>query len=155
MLRRNKTVAPQDRTPLKGPLMKFLDNLALLVGRILMASLFLPAGVGKAMNLAGFAGMLAGKGLPMPDVLAIAAATVEIGGSILLVIGVLPRLTAFVVGGFTLIAALTSHQFWDITDSAARMAQQNNFFKNIAIIGGLMFYFAAGPGQYALGRRKD
>ncbi len=135
-------------------MMNRLDDLALLVGRLLMASLFLPAGINKAMDLSKMAGMLAGKGLPVPDLLAALAASAEIGGSILLILGVVPRLTAVLVGGFTLVATLTSHNFWAMPDAAAQAAQQTQFFKNMAIIAGTMFYFAAGPGAFALLRRR-
>lgn len=133
---------------------RLIDSVALLVGRLLIAALFLPAGVGKAMNLAGTTQMMAGKGLPYPEVFAALAAATEIGGSILLVIGVVPRLTAVLVGGFTLVASLLSHNFWTLADPAARAAQQMQFMKNMAIIGGTMFYFVSGPGLLALGGRR-
>ncbi len=131
--------------------MQRLDDLALLVGRLLVAALFLPSGVSKAMNIAGITGMLASKGVPFPAVMGILATAVELGGPVLLILGVLPRLTAFVVGGFTLVAALLAHNFWEVTDAAARAAQQIQFMKNLAIVGGLMFYFVSGPGRFSLG----
>lgn len=134
--------------------MRFLDNLALLVGRIFMAALFLPAGIGKAGNLSGFAGFLGSKGVPMPQVMAGAAAFVEIVGPILLILGVVPRATAVVLIGFTAVATLISHMFWMMPDAAAQAAQQTQFLKNVAIMGGLMVYFAAGPGAFALGRKE-
>ncbi|MGU3496492.1 DoxX family protein [Xanthobacteraceae bacterium A53D] len=134
--------------------MQRLDDLALLVGRLLMAVLFLPAGVKKAMNPGGLAGMLASKGLPFPEVLSMAAAAVEIIGPILLIVGLFPRLTAVLVGGFTIVAALISHAFWTFPDAAAQAAQQIHFFKNLAIAGGMAFYFAAGPGRFALGNGR-
>lgn len=134
--------------------MQRLDDLALLVGRLLVAVLFLPSGVSKAMNIAGITGMLASKGVPFPAVMGILATAVELGGPILLILGVLPRLTAVVVGGFTLVAALLAHNFWTLTDAAARSAQQIQFLKNAAIVGGLMFYFVSGPGRFSLGGGK-
>ncbi len=134
--------------------MNRLDDLALLVGRLLLAALFLPTGVMKAMNLAGTAAMLATKGVPYPEVFAALAAAVEIGGPILLVLGVVPRATAVLLGGFTLVASLLSHNFWTIAEPAARAAQQMQFMKNMAIIGGTMFYFAAGAGRFSLSGRR-
>lgn len=133
--------------------MRALDDLALLVARLCMAALFLPSGVSKAGNLAGFSGFLAGKGLPYPEVLAAITAAVEIGGPVLLILGVLPRITALVLIGFVIAATATAHLFWQYPDAAARSAQQIAFFKNVGLVGGLLFYFASGPGAFAIGGR--
>lgn len=134
--------------------MRVLDNLALLVGRLCMAALFLPAGIGKVGNIAGFAGSLAAKGVPLPTLMTYLTIVVEIGGSLALILGLSPRLVAVVLAGFVMIATATSHLFWLLPDAAAQAAQQIHFFKNVAIVGGLLFYFASGPGAYALGRRE-
>lgn len=134
--------------------MNRLDDLALLVGRLLMAALLLPSGVRKATNLGGTAQYFAGLGLPAPDLMAIAAATAEIGLPVLLVLGVVPRLTAFLTGGFVLLTGLIAHRFWDVADPAAAVGQQIHFLKNIAIVGGTMFYFVAGAGAFSLAGRK-
>lgn len=135
--------------------MRILDDLALLIGRLCVAALFLPAGIGKMGNVAGFAASLAGKGVPMPDLMAYVVILVEVGGSLLLILGLLPRLTAILLIGFTIVATATSHLFWTIPDAGAAAGQQIHFFKNVGIIGGLLFYFAAGAGAFAvpLGRQ--
>jgi putative oxidoreductase len=43
------------------------------------------------------------------------------------------------------VATLISHSFWTLP-AEAQSAQQTQFFKNVAIIGGLLFYFVSGPG---------
>ncbi|MFG1352788.1 DoxX family protein [Xanthobacter autotrophicus] len=134
--------------------LRILDDLALLAGRLLMASLFLPMGIGKIGNVAGFAASLAAKGVPMPTEMAYATIVVEVGGGLLLILGVLPRMVAVVLAGFVVIATATSHVFWTVADPAAAMGQQIHFLKNASIMGGLLFYFAAGPGRFALGRKE-
>lgn len=134
--------------------MRFLDDLALLTGRILMAALLLPSGVKKLMDIGGTTQMLAAKGLPMPEILAIAAGAAETVAPILLVLGLVPRITAILAGGFVLVATLTSHRFWEIADPAMAMGQQIQFLKNIAIVGGTMFYFVSGAGRFALGGKR-
>lgn len=135
--------------------MRILDDLALLAGRICLAALFLPSGIGKIGNFAGFTGFLAGKGLPAAPVLAGLTVAVEIIGPVLLILGLFPRITAIVLGGFTLVATLVSHQFWTFPDAAAQSAQQIQFLKNVGIMGAMMLYFAAGPGPFALGAKKS
>jgi putative oxidoreductase len=64
------------------------------------------------------------------------------------VLGVFPRLTALLIA-FTVVATVISHSFWTFPE-AAQQAQQTQFFKNVAIIGGLLFYFVSGPGAYSV-----
>jgi putative oxidoreductase len=68
----------------------------------------------------------------------------EILGPVELILGVAPRLTALLLIGFTLVASLISHSFWTFADAAQVARQQTQFFKNLAIIGGLLFYFVSG-----------
>lgn len=132
--------------------MRVADDLALLVGRLLMASLFLPAGIGKAMGFSGFAASLAAKGLPMPELFAVLAVAIEIGGPIALILGIAPRIVALVMIAFLIMATGTSHVFWTIADAAPRAAQQGQFLKNMGLIAGFLFYFVAGAGAYSLDR---
>jgi putative oxidoreductase len=80
-------------------------------------------------------------------VLPFVGAVTEVAAAVALVLGVAPRLTSLALAAFTGIATLISHSYWDFPE-AARQAQQIQFFKNVAIIGGLLFYFASGPGAF-------
>jgi putative oxidoreductase len=122
------------------------DDIALLVGRLLMASLFLPSGFRKAMGFAGFSASL--KGLPYPELWAFAAVAAELGGGLALVIGFLPRWTAAVLIAFTAVATWRAHRYWTFS-GPARAPQEIQFFKNLAISGGLLFYFVSGPGNWS------
>lgn len=115
-----------------------------------MGALFFVPGLGKVPNFTGFAGSLAAKGLPFPTVFAALAIFCELVGPVLLVLGVVPRLAALLLIAFTIVATATSHLFWLLPDPAAQAAQQIHFLKNVGLIGGLLFYFAAGPGRIAL-----
>lgn len=134
--------------------MHLLDDVALLFGRLFMAALFLPSGIQKATNLSGITGMLTAKGLPYPGTLAILAVIAEIAGPIALILGIASRLTAILLIGFVVVATLTAHAYWLVPDAAAQAAQKIQFFKNLAIAGGLLFYFASGPGAISLERHS-
>lgn len=124
----------------------------LLVGRLMMAALFLPGGIEKALGFSAFANSLASKGLPSPEAWAAAAVFIELAAPIALIAGVLPRTTALLLFAFTIMATATSHRYWEYAEPA-RHAQEINFFKNIGLLGGMLFYFASGPGAWRLHTR--
>jgi putative oxidoreductase len=132
-----------------------MNHSAMLVGRILLSLVFLVAGYRKLMAVAGSAGYLAKLGFPMPDVMVWVAIAIELGGGILLVLGWKTRWAAWLLALFTLIAAFAAHRFWEV-DPAQYANQMNHFLKNLAIIGGMMFVAAAGPGALSVdGRRRS
>jgi putative oxidoreductase len=122
----------------------------LLLGRLLMAALFLPSGIAKAMNLAPFVESLADKGLPYADVWAYAAVGAEILGPIALILGVLPGWSALLLIVFVATATGTSHRYWEFADTALRRGQEISFYKNLAIIAGVLFYSVSGPGAWSI-----
>ncbi|HLS85881.1 MAG TPA: DoxX family protein [Burkholderiales bacterium] len=123
-----------------------------LVGRILMAALFIIAGAGKLMGFAGTAGYLGKLGFPMPEVMTVITILIELGGGILLLLGWQTRWVAWLLAIFVVIATLAAHRFWEF-DAAQAMNQRNHFLKNFAIVGGLLFLAAFGPGRAAVDRR--
>jgi putative oxidoreductase len=130
-----------------------VQNWAALVGRILLALIFLTSGFGKVTGFDNTVGYIASKHLPMPQVAAIIAIVCELGGGILLAIGFKARWAALVLAVFTLAAGLLFHNYWDLTDAAQKMANQINFWKNVAITGGMLMAFAHGPGRYSLDKQ--
>ena len=125
-----------------------MKDALLLVGRILVAVLFVPAGFGKLM---GFSGTVAyiGSHLPMPQVMAVGAIVVELGVGLAFLVGWKGRSAALILALFTLVAALVFHNFW-ASPEAQMAAQKLNFLKNMAIAGGLFFAYAYGPGRYSV-----
>ena len=124
-----------------------------LVGRILIAYLFIPAGFGKLMGFAGTVGYVASSGLPLPQVGAALAILVELGVGIAFLLGYKTRVAAIVLAVFTVLAAVFFHKYWAAADAAEVMKQQINFNKNIAIAGGLLGFAAFGPGRLSIDKR--
>lgn len=124
------------------------QDIAALVGRILLAAIFLLFGFDKLAGLQGTAGYIASKGLPLPMVLAAGAATVEVLGGLSLIVGFKARWGALALALFSLASAVLFHDFWN-ADAAGRMMQSINFWKNLSMAGGLLMVFALGPGRIA------
>lgn len=126
-----------------------------LVGRLLTSWIFLSSGFGKLMNVAGFAAVLAKRGVPAPSFMGWLGAIVEFGGGLLIILGVKIRYAAILMILFVIVATLISHRYWEFT-GADLAAQRTNFWKNVTIVGGLLFLFLAGAGRYSVdGFRKQ
>jgi uncharacterized membrane protein YphA (DoxX/SURF4 family) len=65
-------------------------------------------------------------------------AMVQMVGGVALALGVLPRVAAVALVGSIIPTTIAGHRFWDETDPKARSQQRTQFFKNAAILGGLL-----------------
>ena len=129
------------------------QDAATLLGRILLAWLFIPAGWGKIAGFAGVTGYIASKGVPLPEVAAALAIAVELGLGILLLIGWQARWAALGLAIFVAVITPIFHNFWAVPE-AQKMMQSQAFWKNLAVIGGLLFVHAFGPGGWSVDGRK-
>jgi len=109
--------------------------------RLSIALLFFVAGVRKAMAFGATLGYLGALGVPLPMIALPVTIAIEVGGSLLLLLGVRLRWVAPVMALFTLATALTAHQFWSAPPEQFD-GQLYNFLKNIAIAGGLLLVAA-------------
>lgn len=129
------------------------QNALNLAGRVLLAALFLPAGISKLTGFEGTVGYIASVGLPLPAVGAVLALLVEIVGSVALIAGFGTRIAALVLALFTLVASFFFHAFWAVPADQAFMVQLL-FFKNVALVGGLLALAANGAGGWSLDARR-
>jgi putative oxidoreductase len=135
--------------------MERVNDTFLLVGRILIAALFLSAGIPKALQGygGGFAQYLANMGVPYADIVAVVAVAVEVLVPVALVLGLYPRISALLLIAFTIVATAMAHRYWAFP-ADQQQAQMTQFLKNIAVIGGLMCYYVSGPGAFSLAGRS-
>jgi putative oxidoreductase len=131
-----------------------LQNPLALAGRLLLAVLFLPAGIGKLTGFAGTVGYISSVGLPMPQVAAALALAVEIVGGVALIAGYGTRLAAIVLAAFTLVASFFFHNYWAVP-ADQQLVPQLLFFKNIAVVGGLLTLAAWGAGAWSMDARRN
>jgi putative oxidoreductase len=129
-----------------------MTNLLALLGRVLLALMFLDSGYGKIGGFAGTAGYIASRGLPAPEVLAGAALVVELVAAVLLVIGWKARWAAAALTVFTVVATAFFHNYWAMPE-AQQMMQKLMFLKNLAVTGGLLLVVAFGPGGWSVDKR--
>jgi putative oxidoreductase len=125
-----------------------------LMGRLLLAALFLPAGLSKLSGFEGTVDYIGSVGLPLPTVAAGAALALEILGSVALIVGFQTRIVAAVLAVFTFVASIFFHAFWAATPEQA-FVQQLLFFKNIGVIGGLLVLASSGAGAWSIDSKKE
>jgi putative oxidoreductase len=119
-----------------------------LIGRLLMAAIFVISGVGKIADPAGTMGYIASVGLPAPSVAYALALLVEIVGGVLLIVGYRTRAVAVVLAVFSVVSALIFHH------ALGDQNQLFNFLKNVAMAGGLLQVVAFGAGSLSLDARR-
>jgi len=125
-----------------------MNPIAALVGRIMIALIFLQSGIEKFVHYSGTLGYMTKAGLPFPQVLLVVSAVVEIGCALALVTGWKARLGALGLVIWMIPVTLIFH------NPAAGGDAMIHFMKNVAITGGLLMVFAAGPGAWSLGRSR-
>jgi len=125
--------------------MSALQTYAHPVGRILLALIFIVAGLGKLGDVQGFAGYLASGGLPA--FLAWPAVLFEIIAGLALLIGFQTRVTALALAAFSVVTAFLYHFPVDAM-------QQVMFLKNLAMAGGYMMLVAHGAGALSIDERR-
>jgi putative oxidoreductase len=112
--------------------------------RALLAALFLVSGIQKLFVPAMIQGYIASAGLPFPSVVYAITVAIEVGAGALLLVGLRTRLTAGVLAGFTVAAALIFHR------ALGDPNQFVHFMKNLAIAGGLLHVAAVGAGSFSV-----
>ena len=133
---------------------KTLQNPLALIGRLLLAWLFLPAGISKISGFAGTVGYAASAGLPMPEIGTAVGLVVEIVGGLALIFGFGTRWAALVLALFTLVASFFFHNYWALP-ADKQMMQYLMFYKNLAVSGGLLVLAAFGAGAWSLDARRE
>lgn len=119
-----------------------------LIGRILIAVIFIVSGFGKITNIGGTAGYFGSMGLPLPVVTAWIVALLELVGGLAIVVGFQTRIAALLLALFSVASGLIAH--FDFADQM----QSIMFMKNISMAGGLLILAAFGPGAFSLERSK-
>lgn len=124
-----------------------LGNVAGLAARVLLAIIFVVAGLGKLADPAGTAGYMSSMGVP--GFLVWPTIVLELGGGILIAIGYQTRIVALLLAGFTVLAGLIFHH---------NFVEQNEmiqFMKNLAIAGGFLSLVVNGAGGWSVDGRKS
>jgi putative oxidoreductase len=128
-------------------------NYAPLGGRILLAILFLQSGWHKIFDFENNAQIMAGKGIPLPEVLLALTIVLVVAGGLMIMAGWYARWAALALFFWMIPATLLYHAFW-AAEPAQFFNQTNHFLKNLAIAGALLHLIGMGPGPFSLHAEK-
>ena len=121
-----------------------LERITPLIGRLLLAAVFIYSGLTKIAAPAYVQDYIASAGLPVPVAAYVVAIAIEVGGGLLFLVGYQTRAISLVFAVYTLVTALAFHTaFGD-------QMQLLNFLKNLAIAGGLLHVAMLGGGTYSV-----
>jgi putative oxidoreductase len=123
-----------------------MNNAIVLLARLLLAHIFLLAGLGKISGYAGTQGYMESMGVPgalLPLVILL-----EVGASLAVIVGFMTRWAALALAGFCVAAALIFHRNLD------DQVQMIMLMKNFALAGGFLLLYVQGAGAYSLDARR-
>ena len=120
-----------------------------LIGRLLIAAIFLMSGIAKLTDTPGTVAHMTSAGIPYANTLALVAGGAEILGAIALILGLLTRLGAAGLILYMIPTTLIFHAFWNYAGQE-RLPQMVNFMKNVGIIGGLSALVAFGASRFSI-----
>lgn len=125
-----------------------MKAIQLLIGRVLMAQIFIMAGINKLG--AGYAGTQAYmESMGVPGALLPVVIALEIAGGLALAAGLITRYSAWALAGFTVVAGVLFHA------NFSDQMQTILFMKNMAMAGGLLVIAAAGAGSLSLDHKLN
>jgi putative oxidoreductase len=124
----------------------------ILLARILLMILYIPSGWGKLMDFNGTVGLMAHEGLPLPLIAAVIAIVMELPVGLAIVVGIFTGPLAALLAVYTLAAGFIGHHYWTMA-GAERFGNMINFYKNVAICGGLLLLWVTGAGKYSVDKR--
>lgn len=122
------------------------EDLVLLIGRLLLAWIFVHEGVLLVANFDASSASMAKMGVPAP--LLVATIALQLAAGIAIAIGWYARIGAAALGLFCLATALLFHT------NLANRGELLHFEKDLAIAGGLFVLMARGAGHWSVGNAR-
>ncbi len=130
--------------------MTYFENACLLTGRFLLGMYFILPVFMKITNFEGTSSYMAAHDVPFIPVLLTVTIIIQLACGAALITGFKGKPAAFVLAGLTLVISLFMHNFWTYEPGMEQTHENQNFFKNMGIIAGLLVVAALGTGRFSL-----
>jgi putative oxidoreductase len=132
--------------------MSFLETISPLLGRCALVWFYGTAAMTIVHDWSRVLGLLEARHVPLAPAILLVALVFIFLGCVSLLLGYHTRHGAVMLFGLTIIAAVTLHPFWLMTDG--RQAEFEIFARDVAICGGLLLMVGMGPGPFAIDNRS-
>jgi putative oxidoreductase len=133
--------------------MSFSETISPFLGRCMFSWFFGAGAFNIVNNWAQLSHELADKHVPLPPLVLVIALVLMFLGVISLLFGYQTRHGAVLLFGLTIVATVILHDYWHISDPAARLADFEIFSRDVAICGGLLVIVGMGCGPFGLDNR--
>ncbi|MDI6837288.1 MAG: DoxX family protein [Rhizobiaceae bacterium] len=137
------------------------NNLAILLGRVLLSFIFIYSGFGKLADPSATAGMIAGAGLPAATALAYLAGAFEFVAGLAVLVGYQTRIAGWLLAAFCVFTGVVFHgsainvpDFPAAANGWLTVLNQIMMMKNITLAGAYIVLATFGPGAYSLDARR-
>jgi putative oxidoreductase len=137
-------------TSIRTPDFSLWQNFAILLARILIGWIYVESGFRKLIDMGPFIASLVRRGVPQATVWGWIGAPLEFLGGLALLLGAFTRCAALAILVFTIVATAIGHRYWEIAEPAARRMQASHFFKNLAMMGGILLLVVTGGGKFSV-----
>jgi putative oxidoreductase len=134
--------------------MRVIENICLLLGRLLMGCYFILPGLQKITNYQMMTDYMLAHSVPATGFLLPLTIVIQIVAGLAIIIGFKGKFAAFILAGLTLLISIYMHDFWSMVEGLARTHETQNFIKNMAVMGGLLMVSSLGTGWLSLDNRK-
>ena len=126
-----------------------INDVVILVARLLLTTLFLIFGWRKLRDFSGTVSQLVQLGVPTPVLAAGVATFMELPVAFAIAVGAFTRPSALLMALYTLGTALIGHRYWTVK-GAGYVDSMDSFYKNLGIIGGFLLLCITGAGKYSI-----
>jgi len=117
-----------------------------IIGRVLFGGYFIMNGFNHLKNKKMLTGYAASKGVPSPGLAVVGSGLLILLGGLGVLLGVYTQISLWLIIIFLVPVSFKMHNFWTVEEPQAKMMEQVNFMKNMALVGAtLMMLLLAEP----------
>ena len=126
-------------------------NAVLLIGRILFTLIFINSGIMHLTKVEALTGYATYKKVPAAKLSVTVTGLMILVGGLFIILGIYADLGALLIAIFLIPTAFMMHAFWKETDATAKQNETTGFFKDLALAGAALVFFALLRGGAAFG----
>lgn len=134
--------------------MRVIENICLLLGRLLMGAYFILPGIQKITQYQTMTDYMLAHSVPASAILLPLTIIIQITAGLAIIVGFKGKIAAFLLAGLTLVISLYMHDFWTLAEGIERSHETQNFFKNMGLMAGLLIVVNFGTGKFSLDNKK-